>query len=96
MSSQPSPIPSSADLARYLEQRGELGKPWMWHLLRLSKLKEAKDSMDHDTYLEKLQEAHADLMRLGSFWKGREDEVFGGRYRPASLLEPLPGSPEDR
>ncbi|MCX5942839.1 MAG: hypothetical protein NTU65_07130 [Cyanobacteria bacterium] len=44
MSSQPSPIPSSADLARYLEQRGELGKPWMWHLLRLSKLKEAKDS----------------------------------------------------
>ncbi len=96
MNSQPSPIPSSADLARYLEQRGELGKPWMWHLLRLSKLKEAKDSMDPETYLERLHEAHTDLMRLGTFWKGREDDVFTGRYRPSPLVEPLPGSPDDR
>jgi hypothetical protein len=43
-----------------------------------------------------LQEAHADLMRLGEFWKGREQEVFSGRYQPATLIEPLPGSPEDR
>ena len=43
-----------------------------------------------------LQEAHADLMRLGEFWKGREQEVFGGGYQPSSLIEPLPGSPEDR
>lgn len=96
MSSQPSPIPSSADLARYLEQRGELGKPWMWHLLRLSKLKEAQASMDPETYLGELQQAHADLMRLGDFWKGREQEVFSGRYQPPTLLEPLPGSPQDR
>ena len=96
MSSQPSPIPSSADLARYLEQRGELGKPWMWHLLRLSKLQEAKNSMDPDTYLEQLHQAHTDLMRLGNFWEGREEEVFTGRYRPSTLVEPLPGSPEDR
>jgi hypothetical protein len=91
-----SPLPSSEDLARYLEQRGELGKPWMWHLLRLTKLKEAKDSMEADDYLRQVQEAHADLMRLGEFWKGREAEVFGGQYRPSELLEPLPGSPEDR
>ena len=96
MSSQPSPIPSSAALARYLEQRGELGKPWMWHLLRLSKLKEAKEAMDPDLYLEQLHQAHADLMRLGSFWEGREEEVFSGRYQPSTLVEPLPGSPEDR
>ena len=96
MTSQPSPIPSSADLARYLEQRGELGKPWMWHLLRLSKLKEAQASMDPDVYLEQLQQAHADLMRLGTFWKGREAEVFTGRYQPQQLVEPLPGSPDDR
>ena len=44
----------------------------------------------------KLREAHADLMRLGEFWKGREQEVFGGRYQPSSVVEPLPGSPEDR
>ena len=89
-------IPSSQELARYLEQRGELSKPWMLHMLRLAKLKEAKDSMAPEQYLQKVQEAHADLMRLGQFWKGREAEVFGGRYQPPTLLEPLPGSPDDR
>ncbi len=91
-----SPTPSSADLARYLEARGEMGKPWMWHLLRLSKLQENKDSLDPEEYMARLQDAHADLMRLGEFWKGRESEVFGGRYSPPTALEPLPGSPEDR
>ena len=36
-----SPSPSASELARYLEQRGELSKPWMLQLLRLTKLKEA-------------------------------------------------------
>ena len=88
--------PSSDDLARYLEQRGELTKPWNLQMLRLKKLKEAKVSMDPQLYLEKVQEAHADLMRLGQFWKGREQEVFGGIYQPSELIEPLPGSPDDR
>ncbi len=88
--------PSSEDLARYLEQRGELSKPWNLQMLRLQKLKEAKESMDPQLYLEKVQEAHADLMRLGQFWKGREQEVFGGTYQPSELIEPLPGSPDDR
>ena len=88
--------PSSDDLARYLEQRGELIKPWNLQMLRLQKLKEAKDSMDPQLYLEKVQEAHADLMRLGQFWKGREQEVFSGTYQPPQLIEPLPGSPDDR
>jgi hypothetical protein len=88
--------PNAAQLARYLEQRGELSKPWMLQLLRLTKLKESRDSMDPQEYVEALQEAHADLMRLGEFWKGREQEVFAGRYVPSSLVEPLPGSPEDR
>jgi hypothetical protein len=90
------PLPSSQDLSRYLEARGELGKPWMWHLLRLAKLRESKDSLAPEDYVRKLQEAHADLMRLGEFWKGREPEVFGGAYVPSSVLEPLPGSPDDR
>ena len=88
--------PSSEDLARYLEQRGELSKPWNLQMLRLQKLKEAKASMDPQLYLEKVQEAHADLMRLGQFWKGREQEVFGGLYQPSELIEPLPGSQDDR
>lgn len=90
------PFPSSDELARYLEARGELGKPWMWHLLRITKLKEARHQMEEQDYLERIQEAHADLMRLGEFWKGREAEVFGGRYQPSQLLEPLPGSDDDR
>lgn len=91
-----SPSPSSAELARYLEQRGELSKPWMLQLLRLTKLQEAKDTMEPQEYVDRLQEAHADLMRLGEFWKGREQEVFAGRYQPSTLIEPLPGSDDDR
>ncbi|GDX78108.1 hypothetical protein LBMAG41_31880 [Cyanobium sp.] len=90
------PLPASEDLARFFEARGEMVKPWTWHLLRLAKIREAKDTMDSQEYLERVQEAHADLMRLGEFWKGREEEVFGGRYRPSSVIEPMPGSPEDR
>ncbi len=97
MSFAPGPsTPSSEELARYLEARGEMGKPWMWHLLRLTKLKEARAEMDPDDYVARLQEAHADLMRLGEFWKCREAEVFGGRYQPSEVIEPLPGSADDR
>ena len=92
----PANQPSSAELARYLEQRGELSKPWMLQMLRLSKLKEARDQMTPETYLKSIQEAHADLMRLGEFWKGREEDVFTGDSRPNDVIEPLPGSPEDR
>ena len=91
-----SPQPSAAELAHYLEQRGELSKPWMLQLLRLTKLKESKNDLDPQDYMARLQEAHADLMRLGEFWKGREREVFSGSYRPSELIEPLPGSADDR
>ena len=93
MSSEPF---SSAEIARYLERRGELSKPWNLQMLRLQKLKEAKGSMDNEEYIASIQDALADLMRLGEFWKGREQEVFGGTYMPPTQIEPLPGSPEDR
>ena len=51
--------------------------------------------MDKDEYIASIQDALADVMRLGEFWKGREQEVFGGTYAPPSQIEPLPGSPED-
>jgi hypothetical protein len=68
----------------------------MLHLLRLTKLKESKHTMAPEEFQAQVQEAHADLMRLGEFWRGREAEVFSGRYQPATSLEPLPGSPQDR
>ena len=92
---EPTP-PSAAELARYLESRGDLSKPWMLQMLRLAKLKEARGSMSAEDYICSLKEAHSDLMRLGEFWKGREAEVFGGAYRPNDVIEPLPGSAEDR
>ncbi|MDC0269692.1 hypothetical protein OAK57_03410 [Synechococcus sp. AH-551-N23] len=88
--------PSAAELARYLESRGELGKPWMLQMLRLAKLKETRGSMSQEDYMCSIRQAHSDLMRLGEFWKGREAEVFSGVYRPNDVIEPLPGSPEDR
>ena len=95
MDAAPQP-PTSAEIARYLEQRGELSKPWNLQMLRLQKLKEAKDAMNPEDYIARLQDAHADLMRLGQFWKGREHEVFGGVYQLTALIEPQPGSEEDR
>lgn len=92
---EPTP-PSAAELARYLESRGELSKPWMLQMLRLAKLKEARGSMSQEDYMCSIRQAHSDLMRLGEFWKGREAEVFAGVYRPNDGIEPLPGSPEDR
>lgn len=92
---EPTP-PSAAELARYLESRGELSKPWMLQMLRLAKLKETRGSMSQEDYMCSIRQAHSDLMRLGEFWKGPEAEVFSGVYRPNDVIEPLPGSPEDR
>ena len=92
---EPTP-PSAAELARYLESRGELSKPLMLQMLRLAKLKETRGSMSQEDYMCSIRQAHSDLMRLGEFWKGREAEVFSGVYRPNDVIEPLPGSPEDR
>ena len=64
------PEPSAAELARFLEQRGELTKPWNLQMLRLQKLKEEKGAMTPEAYLEKIRDAHQDLMRLGRFWEG--------------------------
>ena len=85
------PDPSAAELARFLEQRGDLSKPWNLQMLRLQKLKEEKEALTPEAYVEKLQDALQDLMRLGRFWEGREAEVFGERFSPEQI-EPLPGS----
>jgi hypothetical protein len=68
----------------------------MLQMLRLAKLKETRGSMSQEDYMCSIRQAHSDLMRLGEFWKGREAEVFSGVYRPNDVIEPLPGSPEDR
>ncbi len=71
------PTPRHDELARYLEQSGALSKPWLMLQLRLSRLREEKDSLGAEDYLRRVQDAHGDLMRLGAFWRGREVETFG-------------------
>ncbi|MCT0230173.1 hypothetical protein KQ306_04770 [Synechococcus sp. CS-1324] len=82
-----SETPSSQDLARYLEEKGALTKPWLLMQLRLSKLKEEKASMTSDEYLLRIQDAHTDLMRMGPFWKGQERQVFGLSGDPLPLTD---------
>ena len=68
---------SSESLARYLEQTGGITKPWLLVQLRLQKLQESRESLSETEYMNALADIHQDLMNLGEWWTGREDEVFG-------------------
>ena len=66
----------SKDLAKYMEATGGISKPWLLVQLRLKKLEENKQNLSKKEYMEKLEDIHQDLMKLGEWWKGREGEVF--------------------
>lgn len=66
----------SRKLAQYIEATDGISKPWLLVQLRLSKLKEKKDLISPQEYFSELEEIQADLLKLGEWWKGREDEVF--------------------
>lgn len=66
----------SYDLAQYIEATDSISKPWLLVQLRLQKLQEQKATMPVDAYSQKLAEIHQDLMNLGEWWHGIEDEVF--------------------
>lgn len=67
---------NSQQLAQYLEATNSHFKPWLLVQLRLKKLEESKAQMSPNDYAEALADIHQDLMNLGEWWKGREDEVF--------------------
>ncbi|ALF56206.1 hypothetical protein ACX27_01245 [Nostoc piscinale CENA21] len=66
----------STQLAQYLEATDSITKPWMLVQLRLKKLQERRDTISEDTYANELADIHQDLMNLGEWWRGIEDEVF--------------------
>ena len=68
---------NSQELAKYIEATNGISKPWLLVQLRLSKLQERKDQISPQEYMSQLQDIQADLLKLGEWWKGREDEVFG-------------------
>ena len=67
----------SKELAQYIEATDGISKPWLLVQLRLRKLQERKEQMPPQEYMAQLEDIQGDLLKLGEWWKGREDEVFG-------------------
>lgn len=66
----------SEDLARYINATGGATKPWLLAQLRIKKLTESRDQLPPEEYEARLADIHRDLMNLGEWWEGIEDEVF--------------------
>lgn len=67
---------NSRDLARYIESENGIAKPWLLAQLRIKKLQEQRAEMPPEVYAERLADIHQDLMNLGEWWIGIEDDVF--------------------
>ena len=66
----------SKELAQYLEATDSISKPWLLVQLRLKKLQERQAIISGEEYANELADIHQDLMNLGEWWRGIEDEVF--------------------
>ena len=67
---------NSKDLAKYIEDNDGISQPWLLIQLRLQKIKENKQHMSSEEYLRRIEDVHQDLMKLGEWWVGIEDQVF--------------------
>lgn len=68
---------NSQEIGKYITATDGVSKPWLLLQLRLQKLQERKATISGDEYIKELGEIHQDLMNLGEWWVGIEDEVFG-------------------
>ena len=66
----------SEELAKYIESTESISKPWLLVQLRLKKLQERQKSLSDEEYASELADIHQDLMNLGEWWVGIEDQVF--------------------
>lgn len=67
---------NSQDLARYIEAKDGITKPWLLVQLSLLKLQERKHEMSEGDYFAELRDLHQRSADLGEWWVGIEDEVF--------------------
>lgn len=67
---------NSEELAMYIEATNGISKPWLLVQLRLKKLQERRDTISQDQYMEELADLQKDLLKLGEWWVGIEDQVF--------------------
>ncbi|MDJ0555374.1 MAG: hypothetical protein QNJ68_13215 [Microcoleaceae cyanobacterium MO_207.B10] len=68
---------NSQELAKYIESTNSVSKPWLLVQLRIKKLQERRALLSPEEYVNQLADIHQDLMNLGEWWIGIEDEVFG-------------------
>lgn len=68
---------NSQDLAKYIESTNSISKPWLLVQLRMKKLQERRAQISDEKYIQELADIHQDLMSLGEWWIGIEDEAFG-------------------
>lgn len=66
----------SHKLAAYIEATNGISKPWLLIQLRLQKLKERRSQLSPEEYFQQMQDIQQDLLNLGEWWLGIEDEVF--------------------
>ncbi|WP_353930125.1 hypothetical protein WJM97_17765 [Okeanomitos corallinicola TIOX110] len=66
----------SKELAQYIETTDSIAKPWLLVQLRLKKLQEKQNTISSATYEQELADIYQDLMNLGEWWQGIEEEVF--------------------
>ncbi len=67
---------NSDDIAKYIEATNGISKPWLLVQLRLKKLQERRAEISQEEYVRELEDIHQDMMKLGEWWKGMENEVF--------------------
>jgi hypothetical protein len=67
---------NSTDFGKYLGDSEGYQKPWLLIQLRLCKLAEQKDDLLPQEYMERLDDIHRDMMKLGRWWEGQESQVF--------------------
>ncbi|GAX40791.1 hypothetical protein NIES4075_17570 [Tolypothrix sp. NIES-4075] len=67
---------NSKELAEYIEATNSITKPWLLVQLRLKKLQERQATLSENDYASELADIHEDLMNLGEWWRGIENEVF--------------------
>lgn len=67
----------SKELAQYIEATNGISKPWLLVQLRMKKLQESSSQLSLEEYTSEIAEIHKDLMNLGEWWIGIEEEEFG-------------------
>jgi len=67
---------NSEELAKYIEATDGISKPWLLIQLRLKMLEDNRANLTSKEYIDQIEELQQDLMKLGEWWRGREDEVF--------------------